>query len=530
MYKILVIDDEKSIVKGLVTMLENREELELQVYSAYTVSEGLRIAKEVKLDILCTDINMPIMDGFEFSQTVKGYWKECKIIYLTGYDTFDYIYRAVNEYAGKYMLKNEEEDKFIQVINECIQEIERTHQIRATEGKMLQMTNENKTYEKCQLMTEFLGHQNSNERLEILKMIYDAGPIQIEEDFYIAIGKVLGERCSSQKRKMILQTITQVKQQYSYFYEVDEIKLYSNTYLIVVQPKEKVEEQQVLLGNMLEEIQTQLMALSEEKISFIYSNHQVQWEQLKDQIKLYTTLLDINLSKYVPILIDVETLIEGNKLKDSNHEHYVLQIDKMLIEKRFLDLKEIFESLYISIKNTYELSLIDTQMYYKCLEKVASYIEKEINYLELPEDLQRGYYHLRYLTGVDEIHQFLVLLLKSLGEDQALSKVTEEDMIIKKIEDYILNSVTGEISLNTLAKLVYFNPSYLSRFYKSVTGRNLSQFIKEAKLMKAKELLRKSDKKIGDISKMLGYELVGYFTVFFKKCVGLTPTEYRNYK
>ena len=48
MYKILVIDDEKSIVKGLVKVLESREELELQVYYAYTVSEGLKIAKEVR--------------------------------------------------------------------------------------------------------------------------------------------------------------------------------------------------------------------------------------------------------------------------------------------------------------------------------------------------------------------------------------------------------------------------------------------------------------------------------------------------
>ena len=232
----------------------------------------------------------------------------------------------------------------------------------------------------------------------------------------------------------------------------------------------------------------------------------------------------------MPILIDIEALMEKNKLEDTNHDQYVLQIDKMIMEKRFLDLKEIFEGLYISIKNTYELSLIDTQMYYKCLEKVVSYIEKEINYLELSEELQRGYYHLRYLTGIDEIHQFLVLLLKYLGEDKQLTTETEEDMIIKKIEGYILSSITEEISLTTLAKLVYFNPSYLSRFYKSVTGRNLSQFIKEAKLIKAKELLRTSDKKIGDISKMLGYESVGYFTVFFKKSVGLTPTEYRNHQ
>ena len=530
MYKILVIDDEKSIVKGLVKVLESREELELQVYYAYTVSEGLKIAKEVKLDILCTDINMPIMDGFEFSQSVREYWKECKIVYLTGYGTFDYIYRAVNQYEGKYVLKNEEDEKFIQVIRQCITEIELSKQMKLTEGKMLQITDQNKAYERCQLMTEFLGCKNASESLEMLKSIYEEGPIQIEQDFYIVIGKVLGESYKRKNKEVIYRLIRQVKEQYSYFYEVDEMKLYHNTYLIVIQPKQEFVEKQILIGNMLEEMQTQLLTLYEEKISFIYSNQRITWQKLKDQVKLYNTLLDINLSKHMPILIDIEALMEKNKLEDTNHDQYVLQIDKMIMEKRFLDLKEIFESLYISIKNTYELSLIDTQMYYKCLEKVVSYIEKEINYLELSEELQRGYYHLRYLTGIDEIHQFLVLLLKYLGEDKQLTTETEEDMIIKKIEGYILSSITEEISLTTLAKLVYFNPSYLSRFYKSVTGRNLSQFIKEAKLIKAKELLRTSDKKIGDISKMLGYESVGYFTVFFKKSVGLTPTEYRNHQ
>lgn len=527
MYKILVIDDEKSIVKGLVKTLESREELELQIYDAYTVSEGLRIAEEVKIDILCTDINMPVMDGFEFSQKVKAYWKDCKVIYLTGYDTFDYIYKAVNSYQGKYMLKNEEEEKFIQVITQCIREIDVECQMKLTAGKMLQIEDENKYYKKHQLMTEFLSRKNTKQSFNILKSIYEEGPIQLEKEFYIVIGKVLGDTYKEKDKNIVFKMINKVKEQYSYFYEVDVIKLYSPTYMILVQANRKENQEQVLISNMLEEIQIHLMELYQEKISFIYSNKPIKGQYLQDQIKLYQTLLDIKLLKNNPILIDADEVIQVHTLEDNNHEQYVLQIDKMIMEKQFLDLKEIFESLYISIKNTYELSLVNTQMYYKCLEKVSSYIEKEINYLELPEELQRGYCHLRYLTGIDEIHQFLVVLLKYLGEGTHATIVKEESLIIKKIEDHILNSITEEITLGKLARLVYFNPSYLSRFYKSATGRNLSQFIKEAKIIKAKELLRESDKKIGDISRLLGYESVGYFTVFFKKCVGLTPTEYR---
>ena len=73
--------------------------------------------------------------------------------------------------------------------------------------------------------------------------------------------------------------------------------------------------------------------------------------------------------------------------------------------------------------------------------------------------------------------------------------ISEDERIVQKIETYIFNHIMEDISLDTLAELVYFNPSYLSRFYKANTGKNLSQFIAEAKIIKAKELLKDSNEK-----------------------------------
>ena len=73
---------------------------------------------------------------------------------------------------------------------------------------MMQITDQNKAYERCQLMTEFLGCKNASESLEMLKSIYEEGPIQIEQDFYIVIGKVLGESYKRKNKEVIYRLIT----------------------------------------------------------------------------------------------------------------------------------------------------------------------------------------------------------------------------------------------------------------------------------------------------------------------------------
>lgn len=532
MYKILVVDDEKSIVKGIVKSLEQNSDLDLQIYYAWTVSEALEIVKDVKIDLLCTDINMPILNGFELSEKVRKYWQNCKVIYLTGYDEFEYIYTAVSKYGGKYILKNEEEGKFIELIKCCIKEIDRECNMKLVSNRVMVIEDQNKRYEKYLIIKDFLTKVPNRQELSRIKNIYQQQNIDVDKPIYLILGKLLlGETLKIIDKNKVLDALIQIKDTYKYFYELDEVELKDDLYLITIQTKkdkDKDIKEEILINNILAELQTILLEKYEIKISFIYSNGLTDFESLSEKIKLYQTLLNINLLKKVPILINIDKMLEKNSQISDYKSNKVLEIEKMLMMGNFLDLKEIFESLYLSIKNTHELSLINNQMYYKCLEKVTHYIEKNINYLDLTEELQWKYYHLRYLTGVDEIHDFLIIFLKYLGDSKLENSLSEEEMLINKIEKYILSHITEEITLTKLAEVMYFNPSYLSRFYKNVAGHNLFEYIKEAKLIKAKELIRTSEKKIGDVSKELGYESVGYFSVFFKKSTGMTPLEYRN--
>ena len=84
------------------------------------------------------------------------------------------------------------------------------------------------------------------------------------------------------------------------------------------------------------------------------------------------------------------------------------------------------------------------------------------------------------------------------------------------------------ISLAIIAEYVHFNPFYLSRLYKRLAGKSLSDYTAELRMNKAKKMLKQKDIKINDIVEALGFSDHAYFTRFFKTHVNMTPTEYRN--
>lgn len=69
---------------------------------------------------------------------------------------------------------------------------------------------------------------------------------------------------------------------------------------------------------------------------------------------------------------------------------------------------------------------------------------------------------------------------------------------------------------------------YLSQYFKSHSGKNLSDYVTELKLEKSKELLRETDEAIKDIAQQVGYYNVNSFNRRFKQMTGVSPGEYRK--
>lgn len=104
---------------------------------------------------------------------------------------------------------------------------------------------------------------------------------------------------------------------------------------------------------------------------------------------------------------------------------------------------------------------------------------------------------------------------------------------LKKAEDiisYIHSNIEKKLSLNHIATDFSLNSAYLSHFFKSVTGHNITEFINRLKIEKAKELIIEGRYKIKEIASSLGYDDPYYFSRVFKSIEGVSPAAfYKKY-
>lgn len=83
-------------------------------------------------------------------------------------------------------------------------------------------------------------------------------------------------------------------------------------------------------------------------------------------------------------------------------------------------------------------------------------------------------------------------------------------------------------TLQEIAELVGFNPSYFSTIFKQYTQKSYTEYLIELKILHAKKLLKINKMSILEISLSSGFESISNFNRFFKKIVGITPTQYKK--
>lgn len=102
------------------------------------------------------------------------------------------------------------------------------------------------------------------------------------------------------------------------------------------------------------------------------------------------------------------------------------------------------------------------------------------------------------------------------------------DSSLRQIIDYIEEHLLEQMTREEIAQYVHFHPAYLSRFFRKKTGLSLSEYIVRQRIECAKEMLVRSEHRIGYIMSHLGYDNLSHFTRTFKKITGYTPQQYRK--
>ncbi len=542
LYRLLIVDDEDIITDSLYEVFHRLMPEKLDVCKAYSAKEALHWMSRTRIDIVLTDISMPGMNGLELSEEIQAFWPRCKVIFLTGFSEFDYAYKAIQMPKVRYLLKTEGYDKVTATVQEVMQEIEHENQM----SQMLEQSRELLyTLEQMaqgdyirHLLQESHGHSLDKDRLtdEFHKMNIGLNPAS---PVLLVMGHLsYPEGASYIERSGLLTKARMVCN--SYLSEktrqigiVDK----QGDLLWLLQPSEHEEEKFYnhlvrYLEGTLELIQETCLQSLRLPIAFSISGSSCGWEAINRQ---YDRLRQLQLMRIGGEGMTIIVTDRGEQLEEPHELHRKeegLVAPKAEMLAAFLDagkpekFDEIFEELSLAMLHANSSVNRKIEIYYS----IALILYAHINRAGLCGEFS-DYCKLMRLdehSSMQEAVRYLRQVTDQLFKVKSPENKENAATVIDKICQYINEHLNEDLSLVRLAEINYFNPSYLSRFFKLECGVNLSEYIDNCRVRRAKELLKEDELKVREVAVEVGYEAAHSFTRFFKKATGMTPQEYRD--
>lgn len=135
MYKVLIVEDEEMIRKGLHYTYDWLSANCVVVGEAKNGKEGLNKIDELEPDIVLVDINMPVMNGITMLEKSIDKYTYSAII-ISGYDEFDYAKSAIKLGVSEYLLKPVEEKQLFEALERAKEQVKVRKQYELVKDKL----------------------------------------------------------------------------------------------------------------------------------------------------------------------------------------------------------------------------------------------------------------------------------------------------------------------------------------------------------------------------------------------------------
>ncbi len=137
-----------------------------------------------------------------------------------------------------------------------------------------------------------------------------------------------------------------------------------------------------------------------------------------------------------------------------------------------------------------------------------------------PQSHLSPYYH-----SEEKLANMLNYILLELTDVTTLHSSNEH---VLKILYYIESHLTEKLSLSSISQVANLSKEYTASIFKKETGKTLTHYINERKMLLAKELILSREMSLLDVCAHLGYDNYNYFSRLFKMHFDVTPISLKN--
>jgi len=516
MYKVVIADDEQNIRRGIIE-LTNWESLDCVIVGE--CSNGLEVLNYIHknpVDIVITDIKMPLLNGLDLARELRDEYSDIAVIILTAFSDFNHAKDAIRSGVLDFVVKNSFLEELPDALKRSITRLREIKTENIVDTRKLPLQSQDL---KNQLQSFLFNNRNYGS--DELKNYFKDKFFRVCSYEITGIDKVCN---SSEETGSILNQLLSIA--------------FEGLQIININTPDKC----ILLLSALQERVLNQRIIKEKSTSFVKLWTDLGQTTLKLGIsELYSGVMDLE-----PALIESQKALAllANDLNEfglySRHNE-IDEIDLRIheIKQHICDYLIVGEtqralSSFLNIKSfmkqtgqPLEQSKMEVLLIFSYIMGTIHRQYKGINFHFLEEGLYKKVNHTRSLYSLFETGvETLILFAAHIKSQRDL-----QNDIVNRASDYIYIHYMDNIRLKDLSRELAVSAPYLSRLYRKETGTNLTDAINIIKIEKAKELLKdKENYKIYEIGEMIGITDSGYFCNVFKKYTDMSPNEYRNLK
>lgn len=118
--------------------------------------------------------------------------------------------------------------------------------------------------------------------------------------------------------------------------------------------------------------------------------------------------------------------------------------------------------------------------------------------------------------------------MNSRNIETAVDEHEEMKSVIDRVMGYINTNYKERIGLDSIAEYVNMSPAYLSSYFKKITGKNITEYITNIRMINAEKMLKNPNNTVDRVCLEVGYQNRTHFYNLFKNSYGKTPAKYRE--
>ncbi|WP_226036633.1 response regulator [Aquibacillus saliphilus] len=540
MYKLMIAEDEPIVREGLKQYF-NWEELGIkQIFDAENGKIGIQIALQEQPDIIITDIRMPELDGLEMIKQLRPKLPNTIFVILTGYNEFSYAQKAIG-YGGvyDYLLKPLQYDEGYKTIVNCIKKIDDQRHDLKNRSKLELESKQNLDYRASQLI-KVLVEEDSVDEQSIVSLYNLRGSDYLYRTFVLTCipsdfsspnqirvwWRQNAKNIISDSIEFMFQTKTKPII-LTYFHK-------RKLYACVVYPAnnqvvaDRAIEQE--LNNMLKRISNQhhstlFLAVGDPVATLLKVKNSFQTTKQA----LYRRFFEKHRHVFFKSLTEKNNDI-GNEMMVQLENRDKNLIRTYLQNGDFQQMNQLMKDL------TKKLPYQSSEKLFAYLHEIITIVLQFANQNNMAID---GVYHDKLLTlecvddfvFIEDLFDWFASWMGQLSL-QYLNKANDDDSqenkLFDEIRSFIIQNIDQYLTLNIVAEHFFYNPSYLSRLFKTKLDKNYLTFVTEVRIDYAQQCLEDPNHSISEVCEMSGYKNYKHFVKLFKSVTHLTPTEYRK--